>query len=231
MLLLLLACLPYSGRSWSDSGVEADADTDTDADSDSDSDADADSDSDSDADGDSDADLDGDGWTVEQGDCDDDDDDVHPNQDDTCDEVDSDCDDVVDEDFDGDKYEPNDETAYDLDDITDAGDQKLAGYLSPEDDLETFIFYLEDGWWSDFSFQVSVEPADPVDMGLELYWYDEDDGWVLLDSADSNGVGSTERLAYEGTGGTSDTGWYGLILWSNRGESCSDPYNLVIDLP
>ena len=229
MLLFFLACLPYSGRQWSDSSVEADADTDADADSDTDADADADSDSDSDSDGDADADLDGDGYTEAEGDCDDDDDDVHPGARDTCDGADTDCDGDVDEDFDGDTYEPNDDELYDLGDLTEDGDV-VWGYIAPEDDLDTFMFYLEDGWWDSFDFYVIVSPPVKVDVGLELYFWTGDE-WDLLGSSDSGGAGSTERIYFEGTTGTSDTGYYAVAVWSEDGESCSDAYTFEVQVP
>ncbi len=234
MLLLILACLPTSGRDW-DSGfpeADSDADTDADTDSDSDGDSDADSDSDSDADGDGDVDRDGDGYDEDE-DCDDNDEDVNPGvRSDECDGVDNDCDSGIDEDFDDDEYEPNDEESTDLGDLTPSGGAVIEAYQFPESDVDIFIFYLEDGWWDSFDFNVTLSPAISVDGILELYWYPDDEtGWEFIELADATGKGGAESIYRDGDAWSSDTAWYGVIVSSGDGESCDDPYYWELDLP
>ncbi len=236
LLLLLAGCFPYEGRDWDSAPwLAGDADTDADADSDTDSDADADSDSDSDSDTDSDADADtdydGDGYTVSEGDCDDEDRNVHPGADEYCNGDDDDCDGSYDEDFDGDPYEPNDEDLTDLGDLTDVGD-KLSAYISPADDVDMFMFYLEDGTWDYFDFDLIVTPPSSVDVVVELWWYPDDTtGWEWLDTMDAAGAGGEEDLYREGDYWDDDSAWYAAVIYANSGQSCSSNYAFEVFLP
>lgn len=176
------------------------------------------------------SDGDGDGWSSSS-DCDDSDPDVNPGVDeDQCDGVDSDCDGLTDEDYVGDAYEDNDQEdgGTTLGDLTD-DDATVRAYLNPEDDVDGFYFYVEDSNWDWFGIVIDVTVPDGVDMVAEL-WFNPDSGgdWDLVLTADDGGLGRDEIIDYGGGYGGDDSGWYGLLLYSDDGSTCEEQY--VVDI-
>ena len=151
-----------------------------------------------DKDGCPDPDNDNDGYTEAQGDCDDDDDGIHPGiENDYCNDVDNDCDGLVDEDFPQDTYEAADPGGYDLGNYESEADIEVSSYFFPDDDIDLFYFYSDDGWFDDFGFTLIVSPPAGVDVLLGLYRKlgdaDNTGGvWEFVDSVDS-GVAEERR--------------------------------------
>lgn len=175
-------------------------------------------------------DADGDGWAASS-DCDDEDPDVNPGVDeDLCDGVDEDCDGLTDEDWIGDSYEENDS----LDGGTTLGDLSgdelsLQAYLNPEDDVDYYYFYVEDGDWDWFDIGIDLTVPDGVDLAFELWWYPDDGStWELMHVVDEGGLGRDETLDYDGSIGGDDSGWYGLAVFAAESSTCEEHYSVLI---
>ncbi len=181
-------------------------------------------------DGGDDEDLDNDGWDMDQ-DCDDSDPDVNPGvTEDGCDGVDEDCDDLLDEDAPPDDYElADDDGGTDFGDLT-GSDARWSSYLSPQTDLDTALFYVEDGTWDWFEIWIDVRVPTDVDLVLELWWYpDGGREWQQVEVMDDGGPGIDEAIDYGGTGGSDDSGWYALIISSAEGSSCQTAYIVEVE--
>ncbi len=176
-------------------------------------------------------DADGDGFTAEDGDCDDGDPAVHPGvPEDLCGRGDEDCDGQTDEDFDADAWEPDDDEATDLGDLTDVPEVLLTAYTFPEGDVDRFRFYVEDGTFDWFDVEVWVYGIDPaVDVALDLAWTDADgvDHGVILTS-DVEGPGGYESVNHGGSSWDDDSGWYEATVRTLSGASCTAPYLLQV---
>lgn len=176
-------------------------------------------------------DADNDGWAASS-DCDDSDPDVNPGvEEDLCDGVDEDCDGLTDEDYVGDAYEDNDQSegGSTLGDLTD-DDTTVRAYLNPEDDVDTFYFYVEDGNWDWFGIYLDVTVPNGVDLAMELWFYpDSGSDWELMEVIDDGGLGRDEILDYGGGYGDDDSGWYGLTVYSGEGSTCEEQYSVLIE--
>ncbi len=142
--------------------------------------------------------------------------------------MDDDCDDTVDEDAGVDSYEEDDERdgGADLGDLTDET-AKVSSWLNPEYDEDGFYFYVEDGYLDWFGIDLDLQVPSGLDLAFELWFYDND--WEMLEVIDDGGDGRNESYYYEGSGGSSDTGWYWVRIFSVDGASCEDDYTLNIE--
>ncbi len=178
-------------------------------------------------------DADGDGFSYADGDCDDRDPDINPwADDDNCDGVDDDCDDRVDEASSvSDPYEGEEDVW--LGDLTSKGGAYADPFIFPDDDIDSFQFFLDEGFFDDFYFDVELIAPSGSDLGMEIYFFSEDwdpatDSFELLETVDDAGAGGVEFYANDGGIWDNNGGWYGILVWANNRGSCEDPYELTV---
>ena len=225
-LVALAGCFPRDARENSpplngDTGRTVDTDTD-----------DTDTDTDTETPDPNDVDDDADGYTENEGDCDVNDKYTYPRAEDICDGVDNDCDDIIDEDGDEDRHEPNDSSPYDLGDLTGVDAEYVEGYIFGSTDQDNFSFWEIDYWDSDFYIEVTLEPPSQLDLSMDLFFIDDENGAsaVHVATSASAGAGGTETIVFEGWNTEWSDGTYIVRIWSeNQGESCSRPYQMKID--
>ncbi len=173
-------------------------------------------------------DLDQDGWTLEDGDCDDADAGVNPDAYDGCDGADEDCDDEVDEDAaDDDNYEPNDslEEATDLGSLEDDNARTVTAWLHNEDDVDRYLFYVEDQWYDLFDVHIALSNIpDTTTYRLTLYSVG-DDGENELESI--YGRGTLELVLEDGLF-DADSGNYELRVDPLADPDCGQSYLLSL---
>ncbi len=179
-------------------------------------------------------DADADGVTEQDGDCDDLDPAVRPGvPDTTCDGRDDDCDGTPDEDAAADDpWEmSNDDEAAPLGVIGAEGEALVLARSFPEDDVDRYAFYVEDGdtsWFDIEAWLVDVPPD--VDLALELVWTADADGVArgVVARADDLGTGGAELAEYSGSAWEDDSGWYEIVVTAREGARCDLPYRLDV---
>lgn len=171
-------------------------------------------------------DYDGDGYPYDD-DCDDDDDDVNPGElDDTCDGIDDDCNGLADDAVDPDIYEQNGAQGTDLGDLTDS-QVVVDAYLNPTDDIDDYYFWVADGYFDSFGFDIDLMVPGGIDMVAQLWFY-KDSTWTRLLTINDGGRGLDETYFYGGSAFSEDQGWYLLRLYSVDGARCDRTYTLTL---
>lgn len=181
------------------------------------------------------SDSDGDGFSSCDADCNDFDDTFAPDLfDDECDGVDQNCNGIADDGF-LDQYEPNETwTPLDTNAVnylgqldTDDDLIEITNYHGHALDVDKFVFYNDDGFWTTFHFIIDVWDVPPtLDLAIDLEWYDENGvSQGIVDSATSNGPGTDLQIDYSGSSGTDDTGYYVLTV-TGIGADCTTPYQI-----
>ena len=179
-----------------------------------------------------DLDSDGDGYTFNDGDCDDEDPAVNPDATEVCDEIDNDCDGSV-SDVDTDQWEPNSSWTFGdlnavnyLGELADNSIIEIDNYHYPETDVDTFVFFDEDGWFDSFHFTITLYQVHvDIELVMSVEWFDENGtSQGIIGTASGNGPGTNVEFDYEGSTGGDDTGYYVVTIASNVGESCDTPY-------
>ncbi len=169
-------------------------------------------------------DEDQDGFFLEEGDCDDQDAGIHPGATDICDGRDQDCDDQIDEDATGDKFEPNDNQAHSLGNLTDDA-MTLQATLTHEEDIDRYSFRVDDWYWVGPAINIRLwDIAANSDYAISLYSPTGD----LLVTANDHGRGHAEELHWEGALTGQETGVYTAKVWSADGADCSRIYTLEV---
>ena len=172
------------------------------------------------------SDDDEDGYTELEGDCDDEDENIRPGLEDGCDGVDNDCDDRIDEDAHAeDTYEPNDAIDYNLGDLDAAGSFEVVGFLSGEDDVDSFRFEYTDGWDWD-SLTVTLSDLSP-DIAYKMTVVDIDND---LEVYGDFSTADDEALIFELESSifSSDSAVFRVRISSLGGYGCITPYTLSI---
>ena len=170
-------------------------------------------------------DIDGDGYSIEEGDCDDEDSDIAPGLEDSCDGRDTDCDGEIDEDAVlSDGYEPNDDEGWSIGLLEDLDSYALVAELHHDDDVDRFLFQIEDGWTNLFELQVGISgiPSDAI-YELELFHIDGDE--VMYSESGSDTLSTTisdSTIANE-------DGVYQVQIRSLGGADCAQSYTLSIE--
>ncbi len=175
-------------------------------------------------------DDDGDGFSENGGDCDDDDPSIHPDQDDECNGLDDDCDGEFEEDARGDDiYEPNDDAAswFYLGSLADDESYSITGILHNDDDLDRFSFFIDDPWYEEFGFEVSLTSI-PADATYRIQLGRVGDSGELEDVQSSYGTGALS-LREEGESFVDDGGTYGVIIDAVGGADCGRSYLLSVN--
>ena len=188
-----------------------------------------------------DQDQDGDGWTPAEGDCLDTPgtgEEFNPDAaDDECDGLDQNCNGTVDDGF-SDPNEPNDSwtfgdfTALNYLGRLDEDDYliEFENYHSATSDVDTFVFFSDDGFGWDFDFTINLwDVPATLDLAMSVEGFDEQGvSMGVVATATSNGPGTDLELTYEGGTTGSDTGYYVLTI-TGIGSECSIPYQIKIE--
>jgi hypothetical protein len=121
---------------------------------------------------------------------------------------------------------------YDLGDLTGVDAEYVEGYIFGSTDQDNFSFWEIDYWDSDFYIEVTLEPPSQLDLSMDLFFIDDENGAsaVHVATSASAGAGGTETIVFEGWNTEWSDGTYIVRIWSeNQGESCSRPYQMKID--
>ena len=175
-------------------------------------------------------DLDSDGYAQEE-DCNDNDEDINPAASDMiCDEIDNNCNGIIDEEWNGDNYEPNNGVfnAHEGGDLDNNETLNFEGYIQYPGDIDSFSFYVDDGWGFDFGFKVELETPSTQDLGFEVKLVNETmTGYETIGNANDKGIGGDESIEVDGGFG-SDAGLYVVNVYALSGASCARYYTLKI---
>ena len=175
-------------------------------------------------------DLDQDGH-LHNVDCNDDDEWIFPGAEDAiCDGIDNDCNGETDQDWNGDFLEPNNTIPSDLGELAEDNTIPFEAYLSPENDIDRFMVYMTDGLGPDFGLKIELKNVpSAIDLILQVDYIDNDgETHVGIAYADENGLGENETLNVDGGFFSNATGHYIIQVSSFSGESCAEPYSVVL---
>ncbi len=119
-----------------------------------------------------------------------------------------------------------------LGDLTYIEQTQLSATIFPEDDIDRYVFYVEERTWVWFEVEVVLSNVpDGADYFLELYFIRDqnDENQGLVESANDGGEGEGETLKYSNNLLDNRTGWYEVLVRSYDGvPSCQTAYNLDI---
>ena len=105
---------------------------------------------------------------------------MNPDATEVCDEIDNDCDGSV-SDVETDQWEPNSSWTFGdlnavnyLGELSDNSIIEIDNYHFPETDVDTFVFFDDDGYTDSFHFTVTLYqvPVD-IDLTMSIEWFDE----------------------------------------------------------